>query len=388
MEKPDKKEKEKELQKIISLTFDEKAETRKQAAFALAGSDEPAALFALFELSYDKDDSVKLTAREILSKKPPVDKNTISFAEIFSQSTEKEAPEVSVSLEEDEKKRKLLSPIARIFEKKFGKAKAGLVRERMMPTIEKIYLKAIESKPEEYEKREKSMQKMLTSYVDVLSGLDRLMHEDKTNIIKVQSIPEANEIEKKDEGVLEEVGVKIDASKIAQELSELSEEEEIKEKTKTSESDKTIFRKAYELMMASDGDEEFMHQQSKNLIKQLEEEVILAFKMAKQRFKAENIAHLTEIRDGMRNVNTSVLTVKDVYIGEYPRTKTKKDTYARIIVNDDEGSEGLIYLFEGRGKEVQPGMKIKVEKGQVKTFVFSGETAISIGKKGNVYIVL
>ncbi len=149
-----------------------------------------------------------------------------------------------------------------------------------------------------------------------------------------------------------------------------------------------MFRKAYEIMMAADGDEEVMEQQRQDLLKQLEKEVHLAFRLAKQRFKSENITHLTELRDGMRNVNTDILTVKSCDLGEYAKTKTKKDTYARITVNDSEGSEGVVYLFDGRGKEVRPGMMIKVVKGQVKTFNFSKETAITVGKKGSVYIVL
>ncbi len=404
----DRKEKEKELQRLVSLTFDEKPETRKQAALKLAESDEPAAMFALLELSYDKDIGVKAAVREILSKKQPQDKDSISFAEIFAQGAEKEEEAQQVQTpEEDMKKKKLLSPIEQIFEKKLGKAKAALVKDRMMATIEKIYLKAVGAKSEESQKREKSMQKMLTSYADVLSGLDRLMfeerHERKEKMAEVQTIAEEPQLPQKEQQeppniALEEIGTKHDASKISQDLSALASEGEYEEIKKefakeggefeTGTADKSVFRKAYDIMMASDGDEETMYQQSQKLIKRLHEEVDLAFRLAKQRFKAENITHLTELRNGMRNVNTEVLSVKSADVGEDQRTKTKKDAYTRITVNDNEGSEGIVYLFEGRGMEVRVGMKIKVVKGQVKAFSFSGETAITIGKKGNVYIVL
>lgn len=392
----DKKEKEKELQKLVSLTFDENPEVRKQAALKLSESDDPAATFALLELSYDKNESVKATAKGILSRMQPRDKDAISFAEIFGAVAEREELLTVLSPEDDLKKKKLLSPIEQIFDKRLGKAKSALVKGRMMATIEKIYLKAVESRPEDAQKREKSMQKMLTSYVDVLSGLGRIMfderHEREAKAAEVQTIEETQPVPREESAVLEEVGIQTDTSKISRDLEGLEDEEEeirkeISEKA-GEPGDKTIFHRAYEIMMASEGDEEMMFQQSQKLIRQLQDEVNLAFKMAKQRFKSENITHLTELKNGMRNVNTEVLTAKAVDVGEYLRTKRKKDTYTRITVNDADGSEGIIYLFEGRGREVQPGMKVRVVKGQVKTFSFSGETAITIGKKGNVYIVL
>lgn len=405
----DKKEKEKELQRLISLTFDENPEVRKKAALMLADSNEPAALFALFELSYDKDPTVKSTVQEILSKKKSSgDKDVISFADLFDKQSEAVVESQSIlrspTPEDDLKKKKLLDPIEQIFEKRLGKNKAALIKEKMMSTIEKIYLKAVGSKTgqssEESQKREKAMQKMLTSYADVLSSLGTIALAERqareANIVDVQTVqtpntPQPEELTSGTSEVLEEVGNKVDSSKIANEISNLNEEEdEIKMEINKAGTmvDASIFRKAYDLMMASDGDEEVMFQQSQRLIKQLKDEVNLAFRIAKQRFKSENITHLTELKHGMRNVNTDVLLVKGVSRGEYQRTKTKKDSYTRIVVNDNEGSEGVIYLFEGRGKEVQPGMKVKVVKGQVKTFEFSKETAITIGKKGNVYIVL
>jgi len=36
----------------------------------------------------------------------------------------------------------VLRPISRIFEKRLGKEKAEAVKKKMMPTIEKIYLKS------------------------------------------------------------------------------------------------------------------------------------------------------------------------------------------------------------------------------------------------------
>ncbi|MBU0586592.1 hypothetical protein KJ780_03700 [Candidatus Micrarchaeota archaeon] len=382
-----------ELQKIISLTFDEKPSVRKEAALRLAESDDPGATFALLELSYDKDEKVKATARDILSKRQTMDKNAISFAEIFGSASNDDDSNGAIPEATDGKKRKLLQPIERIFDKGLGKTKSAMVKSKMMPTIEKVYKKAVGSEPVDMEKREKSIQRMLTSYVDIISGLDVIMSEEEraAREIEVQSIPE--EVRGVVQEELESIGAAIEPEKISKELDELvsvdePEAVEIPEAVDEEQGGKTIFKRAFEIMMACDGDEQVMFQQSQKMIKQMEDDVKLAFKMAKQRFKAANITHLTELKNGMRNVNTDELLVKIVTQGEYARTKTKMDTYTRIIVNDNEGSEGIIYLFDGRGTGILPEMMIKVEKGQVKTFAFSGETAVTISKKGKVCIVL
>ena len=53
-----------------------------------------------------------------------------------------------------------------------------------------------------------------------------------------------------------------------------------------------------------------------------------------------------------------------------------------MVVGDDDDGEAVVYLFDGRGSWLVRGMKIKVLKGNVKSFGFSGETALTIGKKG------
>ena len=112
--------------------------------------------------------------------------------------------------------------------------------------------------------------------------------------------------------------------------------------------------------------------------------------MAKKRFKEMNITNITDIKDGMRNINTDLLSVRLVENMEYQKTKKTKAIATRIVINDAEGNEGVVYLFDDRGSNIKKGMQIKIVKGMAKSFAFSGETALTIGKgkKSNVYIVL
>ena len=128
-----------ELQKLISLTFDESPEVRKKAAISLSRiDDDPGAMFALVELGYDKDPSVRDVANRILDKKKTTKSEVMSFSEIFSYKPQEQKESEDVITE---KRRRILSPIERIFERKLGKEKAEIVKKKMIPTLEKVYMR-------------------------------------------------------------------------------------------------------------------------------------------------------------------------------------------------------------------------------------------------------
>jgi hypothetical protein len=376
------------INKLVSLTFDENPEVRKKAAASLAVHDDPASLFALVELSYDKDPSVREVALTLLEKKKKNEPELMSFAKIFSRGEKKSKDEGEVPTESKEK---VLAPITKLFEKRLGKERAELVKEKMMPTIEKIYLKSKESGKEKGGR--KVMQEFLTSYLEVISDLDQVGGEG-TEAIITEPVAEAAEKPSEEEAELaqelEEVGMQADTDKVSSEIANLEQDEieEIKEREEIQNLPDTFFKKAYEIMMLSGGDDRIMHREMKHMLTVAKREITLAFNLAKKKFKETKITNITKIKDKMRNINTDPLLVKSVENMEYQRTKKFKAVLTRVVVNDDEGNEGVIYLFEDRGIRLEPGMRIQIQRGLAKTFQFSGETALTLGKKSNVYIVL
>jgi hypothetical protein len=383
------------INKLVSLTFDENPEVRKEAARSLARHGDPAALFALVELSYDKDPSVRETAMDLLDKAKKEEPEVMSFAKIFSTKPSKKSEEKK-DVPADSKE-KVLAPITQLFEKRLGKERADLVKAKMMPQIEKMYLKSKASGKKDGER--KVMQEFLTNYLEVISDLEQVGGGQADALVTVhEENPEDVSEEIGDVGVagdalsgeIDEVGLSADVEQISAEVSGLEhiEQEEIKEEEQMRALPDTFFKKAYEVMMLSGGDDKIMNKEMKDMIARAKKEITLAFNLAKKKFKETKITNITNLRDGMRNVNTDPLTVKLVENMEYQRTKTKKDTFTRVVVDDDEENEGVLYLFDERGTSVQPGQKIQIQKGLAKTFKFSGETALTLGKKSNVYIVL
>ncbi len=388
------------INKLVSLTFDENPEVRRQAAKSLGELNDPGAVFALVELSFDKDPSVRETAQQYLEKKKQTEPELMSFATIFSTHEKKEAKAEEPPADAKEK---MLRPITQIFEKRLGKEKAEVAKTKMMPTIEKIYQKAHQqhgSKKKNEESGRKVMQEFLTNYLEVMSDLDRIGEVPIPPLASSESTPaqephdlkaESPAGEEALESELEAVGKSAaETDKLSAEAAslELQEIEEIKEREEIEHLPDTFFKKAYETMMVSGGDEGVMKQEMNRMIESARREIGLAFRLAKKRFKEMKITNITKIRDGMRNVNTELLVVKGVENMEYQKTKKTKATATRVLVNDETGNEGIIYLFDNRGSLLQAGMRIKVVGGLAKSFDFSGETGLTLGKKGNVYIVL
>ncbi|MFH1393386.1 MAG: hypothetical protein ABIH29_00720, partial [Candidatus Micrarchaeota archaeon] len=237
----------------------------------------------------------------------------------------------------------------------------------------------------------KAMQEFLTSYLEVVSDINHNGQEE-------DEVPEGNgapeEIQKVNEelaGELGELGTKEHRHElITREIQEIErdEEKEIHEESHIEKMPDTLVKKAYETMMLSEGDDELMKKEMKRMVSSAETDIKLAFSMAKKKFKETKITHITQINDRMRNINTEILLVKNAEIGEYQKSKKQKASYTRMVIADGDGNEGLVYLFDDRGAPIRPGMRIKVEKGYARTFDFSGETALTVSKKGLLYIVL
>ncbi|MBD3397936.1 hypothetical protein GF412_02145 [Candidatus Micrarchaeota archaeon] len=390
------------LHELISLTFDSDPKIRKQAAIELAKYDAPGAMFALVELSYDKDKGVRETVNKILGemKEKRDEPELMSFAEVFSRGEngkqrerekKKEHAEKESGGEKEEEgtKEKMLKPIEQMFEKKLGKEKAEEMKKRMMPTIEKMYRRAMSKESKEGEKT-KAVEEMLSGYLDVVAGSEELEEEKEPgqrSLAEELGLVASKELKPEEVFREAEIGALEDEAAVAEEPS--AEEKWMLEKPEgESAAGQTVFKLAFDTMMASKGDEKVMKKAMKKMLKNTEDQIKMAFDVAKKRYKEVNITDITELKSGMRNINTGTLYVKNVEHKDYQRTKTKMDTFTRILVADQDGNEGVVYLFGQRGGPIKPGMKLKVEKGYAKTFDWSGETAMTVSKKGKVYIIL
>ena len=408
------------LERLISLTFDEDSNVRKKTALELAKVDDPGALFALLELTHDKDESVRDAAIDILEKnrknKPKED--LMSFSELFSYSTnvDKKSKSKPGKIITD-KKRKLLHSIELIFERKLGK-NSDLVKKKMMPSLEKAYFNALsEGKSSKREGRREGVQKFLLNYLtlmkssnnsEIYTNLEAQPSNSSPTLDASDNLDNLDNIDNKEdsnpnvqieqEGSLDSLdqvsshNSSLTGGNIERALNEVLNSEVNSTDDKEHEHENflknvpdSLFKKAYEIMMYSGGDKSLMKKEMKRMIRLTEQDIKLAFRLAHQKFKENKITKLTDIVDKMRNITTDVLTIKSKEVVEFKKPRSTK--YAvRFLLQDSNGGEGVLYLFDGKGDSLVDGLNIKIEKGYAK--VINDETSLILGSRGSIYIVV
>ena len=374
------------LNKLISLTFDEDPEVRKQAAVELAKYDDPGAVFALLQLTYDKDDSVKKVASELMEqqKKNSNSPELMSFSDIFKSEPKQEE---NKAVSQEDMQTVDIGNFMKMIDKIQGsvdKERFEEIKKKAIPTIKK----ALGTDKEKNNEKILEIQTMLTRYLDAVSGSEGDIGEVSDSIEELDIGLEqvSNEKITDERKAIEEIH---EAAEQLEKEGEVKTKEELLEETiKKISLPKTVFGLALESLLASKGDEKAMKEVMKMIKKQNEKEIDMAFKMVKNYYKQIDLTSLADLKNNMRNVNTGPLNIKSVEEKEFKKSKKKMEKLFRILVSDQEGNEGVVYLpYSENAKVLRPGMQIKVEKGYVKTFAFSNETAITV-KSGKVYLIL
>jgi hypothetical protein len=386
----------KEVARLISLTFDSNPKVRIATARKLAEINDPGATLAMLELSNDKNKEVVKTANEGLARmrqnKPDMLPMTELFRGVDFSGGRKEEPEHKPMLEaEKEQKEKMLDPLQKEFEKSMGKEKA----EQLKPKLFELAF---------MHKDKSTFQNLLTHVMNLYSVQkdeekpeakeERQAHHEKPAQEK-QGEPKqgaAQEAPKKEDIGIAEAGFAAPsadaADLIGREAEDMTKDNLFTEEEKKvmEEGEPSIIRMAYDSMMISD-DEHLIEHQRDTLKKFLDHQVDVAFKLARRNFKEVKLTDISNIKDGWKNITTDYLLVKKVEHRQYDRTKNAREVYTRLTVADPEGKEGIIYLFENRGALIKEGMSIRLEKAKSKTFKFSGETVLTVDKRGKVYAV-
>lgn len=380
-----------ELHRIVSLTFDERPLVRKEAAKLLANVDDPAAIFALIELSYDKDLNVKDLAQQALHKRKTSEAEVMSFAEIFGP---KEKQHVDMTLTAEASRDRVLSPITRLFEKKLGKERADVIKSRMMPTIEKIYMKGREGHRSEGDGKQ-AIQEILTSYLEAM--------EDVGSPREVEELgPEAAEPEEECESAESKSRLSIAEERIPKPRrethSEFAQSTALEKEQMTLHDDEhelvpddilqsTGFKRAYDVLALTGGDDKAMKREIQRMITEYKREVTAAYQLAKKRLKEINISSLAKLKPGMRNINTDLLRIRSVEHIEMG-LKKKKTMVTRITLYDENSNSAQFYLEPSRAEALKTGMTIKILKAHAKRFAGTTELGLELSQKGNIYIVI
>jgi hypothetical protein len=356
------------VDQLVSKAFDSDPKVRLKVAQDLGKLDDPRAIFALIELSSDKEPSVKEAAQRSLG----------SF---------KQDAEAIVSLEKLLAERKEVRELPTPASTNMG--------QRMAPTIERLF--------SHYEpKRRENAKRKLFPSLQKLFGfskqeLDPMQELDKIGAT-VSSIPLTSEIPHKEEipkenaanfpfGQKEEppsIPAKSDLVEVDEEDTHMvSEQEEKVAEEMTVAQEGKFYELAYRLATTPGMGKSDLKREQNRLISSFKREVEVAFKLASAKAKDEGFANFNNLKPGMKGLSFAELPISSISEIAYgPR----KHPYLRISLFDGK-KELAVLVPKERGQGISAADRLSLKKVDVDFLVEKNEIILLVGKKSAVVVV-
>ncbi|MFN3910266.1 MAG: HEAT repeat domain-containing protein [Candidatus Anstonellaceae archaeon] len=361
-----------EIDRLVSLSFDENPAIREEVAKKLAHFlSDPRAILALIDLSADKNELVKQTAKKVLEKYQSSDKEAFSSLEKFFEKLH----ESTLVPEELEKQKNLMMPqVEKLFSSQVSK-------EKLLPSIEKLFSR--KSKKEVLQATSEQKEK-------VLASISSLEGEPKTKEKK-----EGVDIQQKETTMAADLDFPLPSS-VKEKLSspilsipkiEHSEElvsEEKEEKFPISFLD--FYKLAFSLASTPGIKASDLTKEKKHLLSVLKHNLSLAFKIAIKKAKQEGgIDSLSGLKIGMKKISTLPLEVLDVSSVSILKGK-KAITLVRVLLSDGK-SHLPLYLSQEKGLGIKKGDLVSLKNVYV-DFIIKNPNASSDHEKGELCFLL
>jgi len=344
-----------DLDKIVAQAFDSDPAVRLKVANSLSKIDDPRAIFALIELSSDKDEAVKETAQRGLGQRKDEQEEIVSIGKLLSERKSQPAQvPTSTGMPQQTTQSQPTS------------------RADMMPAIERLFAH-YEPKRRESAKRKllPSLQKLFgfrPEELDPLRELDKISasqqaHEiDRTSAPQRQTAHERNEEEGKPKNAENfpfgkheepfeprhkaETLVEISEDDVelvseGKEHHEASYDEEAPEPAQEAEHGtmSRYYALAYRIATSPGMGKSELKRESNRLINDFKREVELAFKLASEKAREEGLATFANLKPGMKNLSFNEMPISSISEIAYGQ---RRKPYARIVLFDGKKEIALL----------------------------------------------
>ncbi|MFH1094812.1 MAG: HEAT repeat domain-containing protein [Candidatus Micrarchaeota archaeon] len=437
------------IDRLVSLTYDADPLVRKKATIELSRIDDPRAIFALLELSADKDQQIKELALAGLGNFKEEKEAIVDLEKIFEAKAEGKASEQDI----EATKSKMMPSIEKIF----SKHKAS--KDRLMPSIEKLFTwmnsggsRGVVSPPRkepempaqapalaredriEAAHDEASVEEdgetegeteqapeagaseqtaIRSASQDPLSSIERMQHrasslekaEARIGVLPNRANPDVlRQIRNPQEGHAEHIRPtqerldeainfplpanleqKMNSPVLSIPMLAGSEDELKEEEEKLPKSRLDYYQWAYALAITPGITSANMKKEKERLLKDIKNEIEQAFDIAIKRAKENGIESLTGLKPGMKKITTFPMEVLEHTLVMVPTGKKKMTQMARIMVSDGKRLLPL-YVVPQRGSGINKGDLISLRDMYVDYFTHSSELVLLLGKNGQILL--
>ncbi|MCX8163666.1 MAG: HEAT repeat domain-containing protein [Candidatus Micrarchaeota archaeon] len=371
-----------EIDKLVSLTFDENPKVREEVAKKLANHlSDPRAILALIDLSADKHESVKQTAKKVLENYQSPDKEAFSSLEKFFEKIHQSEDEQK----EWEAQKSLMFPQV---EKLFS---SQVAKEKLLPSIEKLF-----SKRAKHQKHSQSQQANQPTLFE-LAGQESTVQNIESVESKKSSITEDTIKEKPtslsskeqdlDFPLPENIKEKLSSSVLS--IPKLEEDDstlESPEEEKLPLSFIDIYKFAFVLASNPATKASDLNKEKKRLLSLTKHNINLAFKLAIKKAKEEGgIDSFSSLKAGMKKLST--LPMKVVEVSPSQITKGKKQIKVNRILLSDGKTSLPLYLDEQKSFGIVAGDYITIKNCYV-DYLIKNPSATKESEKGELCLFL
>ena len=384
-----------DLDRIVAQAFDSDPQVRLKVANTLSKIDDPRAIFALIELSSDKDEVVKEIAQRGLGQRKGEQEEIVSIGKLLSErkAQPSQAP-TSTGMPQQQTQAQQAS------------------RANMMPAIERLFAHY------EPKKRESAKRKLLPSLqklfgfrpeeLDPLRELDKISasqqsrdadracapqrqsaREEEGKPKNAENFPfgkheEPRETPHKAEHEVEvsEEDTEVVGEPRVMKLGEPEDEAEGEEQHDGLEESDGIYHYALHIATTPGMGKADLKRESNRLISDFRRRVELAFKLAAEQAREEGFATFSSVKPGMKNLSFSEMPISSITEIAYG---PKRKPYVRIMLFDGKREMALLVPRE-RASGITPNDRIAPKKVAADFIVEKSEVVLLAGPKSSVVV--
>ncbi|HII54014.1 hypothetical protein COT30_01215 [Candidatus Micrarchaeota archaeon CG08_land_8_20_14_0_20_49_17] len=381
-----------DINQLISLTFDERADIRLAAAKRLERFiDDPRCLFAMIELTSDKNILVGDYAKSVLERVGGLNSKAVNDLQVIFAETTKEKKSASAT---QSMRERILPKIDELFADSDTGRKQKF-KESIIPTLDFFISREMVSRVGAGARRAAEAATPLKSIgePDIAAELP----PPKVDLPIEQIEPHARAIvqQGKDTRIEAELdGVQLsprDSISMRQQVDSIDSPHKHAEILENIDSigsfalpDKVeklpMFKFAYELVSSGLGRKELALER-KRIVVNFKKEVDLAFQVAIARFEHSRYVSISDMTEGMKRIDTEELMVLSV--GNVMGKSGKKVQYVKIVAGDGRAQVAIALPVE-KGEGIRQGDIIQLARAELKRI--NGELALTIRKNSKVSV--
>ena len=372
-----------DINQLISLTFDERADIRLAAAKRLERFiDDPRGLFAMIELTSDKNILVGDYAKSVLDRVGGLNSKAVNDLQVIFAETTKEKKSASAT---QSMRERILPKIDELFTDSDTDRKQKF-KESIIPTLDFFISRETVSRvgagarraaeaaapPLQSIAEPELAAELPPPKVDLQIEQIERPKDARTADSERRAFREAESIEHSSARAIDSPHTHAEALENIDAIGSFALPEKVEKLP--------MFKFAYELVSSGLGRKELALER-KRIVVNFKKEVDLAFQVAIAKFEHSRYVAISDMKEGMKRIDTEELMVLSV--GNVMGKSGKKVQYVKIVAGDGRAQVAIALPVE-KGEGIRQGDIIQLARAELKRV--NGELALTIRKNSKVSV--